>query len=343
LNEGNQFDIFWGVGERLDCELQIGRRIRLRDLHIFLTVTQRGSMAAAAAQLGVSQPAVSGVIADLERTLGVQLFERSTRGVTPTMYAREMMDRSVAAFDELKQGIRTLENLADPEAGEMWIGCVESISVLTLPPILQEFMRRYPRVVVHVLRLSPPMLEFRDLFERNLDLVLARRPTKPMKNGDELSCEPLFDDQLAVVAGARSRWTRRKKLDLADLVDEPWVLTRPDCWAHTAITEAFLNRGLKVPHVRCMTQSMPLRASLAASGPYITVFANSRSSLGPYRHLVKRLPIDLPECICPLAIITLRDRLLNPVAQRFIEYLRTYAASHSEFSSGRSKDPTLSA
>src|SRR5215831_7032786 len=125
------------VGEKLDCEHEIGRRIRLRDLHIFLAVTQRGSMAQAAAELGVSQPAVSGVIAELERTLGVPLFDRSTRGVKPTKYARAMIDRSVAAFDELKQGIRTLENLADPAAGELWVGCIESVAASTLPPIVQ--------------------------------------------------------------------------------------------------------------------------------------------------------------------------------------------------------------
>src|SRR5262249_1414499 len=109
------------MGEDTDTDNHIGRRIKLRDLQIFLTVGQRGSMAGAAMQLGVSQPAVSGVIADLERTLGVPLFERSSRGVKPTVYARAMMDRSVAAFDELKQGIRTLENLADPTAGALWI------------------------------------------------------------------------------------------------------------------------------------------------------------------------------------------------------------------------------
>src|SRR5215467_6321459 len=159
--------------DKLDCEREIGRRIRLRDLHIFLTVTQRGSMAQAAAQLGVSQPAVSSVIAELERTLGVPLFERSTRGVTPTVYAREMMDRSVAAFDELKLGNRTLENLADPAAGELWIGCIESTTALVLPPNLAQFMQRYPRVVTHVSRLSTSTLELRDLCERNLDLVLG--------------------------------------------------------------------------------------------------------------------------------------------------------------------------
>src|ERR1700722_13824577 len=175
------------MGEKLDCEHQIGRRIRLRDLHIFLTVSQRGSMAQAAAQLGVSQPAVSGVIADLERTLGVPLFERSSRGVKPTMYAREMMDRSVAAFDELSQGIRTLENLADPTAGELWIGCLESVASSMLPPILHQFIQRYPRVVVHLARLSSPTLEFRELCERNLDLVLTRVLPHSPNDNDELN------------------------------------------------------------------------------------------------------------------------------------------------------------
>src|SRR5262249_56647373 len=101
-------------------------------------------------------PAVSAVIAELERTLGVPLFERSTRGVKPTIYARTMLDRSVAAFDELKQGIRTIENLADPTAGTLWIGSIETITNLVLPPVLQGFMREYPRVVVHVARLSSP-------------------------------------------------------------------------------------------------------------------------------------------------------------------------------------------
>jgi len=141
-------------------------------------------MAQAAAQLGLSQPAVSGVIADLERTLGVPLFERSTRCVTPTMYARAMLDRSAAVFDELKQGIRTIENLADPTAGELWIGCIESVSALVLPPIVQKFMQQYPRAVVHVLRLSSPTPNFRDLAERNLDIALGRMLREPAKESE---------------------------------------------------------------------------------------------------------------------------------------------------------------
>jgi DNA-binding transcriptional LysR family regulator len=315
------------VGEKLDCEHQIGRRIRLRDLHILLTVSQRGSMARAAAQLGVSQPAVSGVIADLERTLGVPLFERSTRGVKPTVYARAMMDRSVAAFDELKQGIRTLENLADPTAGELWIRCIESVAVLTLPPLLRDFMQRYPRVVVHVQRLSSPTPEYRDLCDRNLDLVLGRAPRTSAIDAEELASEPLFNDQLVVVAGAHTHWARRRRIELGELVNEPWLLTQPDCWTCTAINDAFLARGLKTPRVSLMTQSIPLRLSLVGDGPYIAAFANPRVLLCAGGSSVKILPIDLRDCVSPLSIITLKDRVLNPVAQRFIEHIRVHAAN----------------
>src|SRR5690242_19716020 len=194
------------MAQKLDWDRQIGRRIRLRDLEIFLSVTQRGSMAQAAAELGISQLAVSGVIADLERTLGVPLFDRSTHGVKPTKYARTMVDRSVAAFDELKQGIRTLESLADPTAGELWVGCIESIAASMLPPIIRQLLQRFPRAVVHVSRLTSPTLKLRDLCDRNLDLVLARNVKHSLTEEKELKVEPLFDDRVAIVAGAKSRW-----------------------------------------------------------------------------------------------------------------------------------------
>jgi DNA-binding transcriptional LysR family regulator len=97
--------------KRIDWESHIGRRLRLRDLHVFLTVVQCGSMAKAAAELGVSQPTVSEVIADLEHTYAVRLFDRSPRGVAPTIYGDALLKRSIAAFDELKQSGRDIEFL----------------------------------------------------------------------------------------------------------------------------------------------------------------------------------------------------------------------------------------
>src|SRR5439155_13750804 len=109
--------------KKIDWDSQIGRRLRLRDLHVFFTVAQRGSMAKAAAQLGVSTPTVSEVIADLEHGLGVRLLDRSPKGVEPTTYGDALLKRTLVVFDELKQSIRDIEFLADPTTGEIRIAC----------------------------------------------------------------------------------------------------------------------------------------------------------------------------------------------------------------------------
>src|SRR5262245_62693887 len=88
------------MARKIDWESQIGRRLRFRDLHVLSVVVQRGSMAKAAAQLGVAQPSVSEVIADLEHALGVRLLDRSPKGIEPTVYASVLLKRSLVAFDE---------------------------------------------------------------------------------------------------------------------------------------------------------------------------------------------------------------------------------------------------
>src|SRR5947209_13353162 len=108
----------------VDWESLIGRRLRLRDLHVFFAVVQSGSMAKAATHLRVSQPAVSKAIGALEAVLGVRLFDRSTQGVIPTMYGEALLKCGSTVFDELRQGIRTIEFLADPTSGEVRIGCL---------------------------------------------------------------------------------------------------------------------------------------------------------------------------------------------------------------------------
>ena len=94
------------MARKIDWASQIGRRLKLSDLHVFSTVVHCGSMAKAAELLGVSQPAVSELIVGLEHTLGVRLFDRSSRGVEPTIYGNALLKRGLIAFDELKQSIK---------------------------------------------------------------------------------------------------------------------------------------------------------------------------------------------------------------------------------------------
>src|SRR5579872_5208051 len=105
---------------------QVIGRLRLRDLSVFFTVLECGSLSKAALRLGVSTPSVSERIANLERTVGARLLDRSPRGVVATRFGEALLARGRAAFDELRQGLRDLDSIADPAAGEVRIGCPES-------------------------------------------------------------------------------------------------------------------------------------------------------------------------------------------------------------------------
>jgi len=115
---------------------RVGRRLKLRDLHILLAVVQSRSMAKAASELAISQPAVSKAIADMEYALGLRLLDRTRQGIEPTMYGRALIRRGLVVFDELRQGVKELEFLADPTAGELRIGSQESIAAGLLPAAL---------------------------------------------------------------------------------------------------------------------------------------------------------------------------------------------------------------
>src|SRR6266849_5371263 len=128
---------------------RMGRRRTQGDLHVLVWGAQSGRMVKAGKHLAISQPVVSKAIADLEHTVGVRLLDRSPHGVEPTMYGRALLDSGVAAFDDLRQGVKQIEFLADPTAGEVRIGCGEVYAAGLLPAVIERLRDQYPRIVCH--------------------------------------------------------------------------------------------------------------------------------------------------------------------------------------------------
>jgi DNA-binding transcriptional LysR family regulator len=314
---------------KIDWESQLGRRIRLRDLHVFSIVAQRRNMAKAAAELGVSQPTVSEVIADLEHALGVRLFDRSRQGVDLTICGVAFLRHARAAFDELRQGIGAIEFLTDPTAGELRIGCPESIATALVSPAVQRFVGQYPRVVINIFSLNTPTLELPQLHDRTLDLAIVRSPVPRIDDptGKDLQVECLFNDDLVVAAGIKNPWTARRKIDLAELIDEPWILTPQGAAIYNHVMQAFRARGLATPAVTIGTQTGALRGDLLATGRYIAPLPRSIFNLYAKQFPLKMLSVDLPIRAWPVVLVTLKNRTLSPVVERFIECTRNLAKS----------------
>jgi DNA-binding transcriptional LysR family regulator len=302
-------------------ETRIGRRLRLRDLHVLLTVVQCGSMAKAAQRLAISQPAISKAIADLESMLHVRLLDRGPRGVEPTLYGSTLVRRSLAVFDELRQGVGEIEFAADPSVGEVRIGCPESVTATFLPVVIERLRNRYPKLVLNVAQVNPTTLEIRDLRERNVDLLIGR--VAPAFTEDDLRVEILFHERLIVVAGAQSEWARRRKIELADLVHGMWILYPPRQAPTLVVDEAFRAQGLDPPQPSIMTYSFYLREKLLVTSDYLSaVPASMLRAFNSRGAAVKALPVDLGVNSRPMAIITLKNRTLSPAAELFIDAVR---------------------
>lgn len=307
----------------MDWADRIGRRIKLRDLHVLLAVAECGGMAKAAERLAITHPVVSKTISDLEGTLGVRLFDRSARGVELTAYGQALLDSGAAVFDELRQGLRRIEYLADASVGELRIGCPDIITAGVMPPLVDRFLRRCPKVRLHVVHAETGVGQFQPLRERRVDLLVGRLPAR--FDEEDLTAESLFDETFLAFAGLQSPWARRRRVGLADLMEEAWVLPPYDSVPGVLIAEMFRASGLEPPCASVATMSANLSAALVATGNFVGVLPRSVLHFSAKRLSLKLLPVRLPDRRISVSIITVRKRTLSPLAGLFIESARETA------------------
>jgi DNA-binding transcriptional LysR family regulator len=300
---------------------RIGSRIKLQDLHVLMTVIEAGSMGKAAKILHTTQPNVSRSIGELEYALGVRLLDRQQRGVEPTAGGRALLGCGIAVFDELRQGVKQVEFLADPTAGEVRIGTTPFLAAGFISTLIARLSRRYPRIVFRVTTGYVDALH-RELTERKVDMLMVRS-TGPIAD-DRLDFEPLFQDKYVVAARAKNRWARRRKIEISELMAETWVLPPPESVIGSVILEAFRANGLDYPRATVVTDSPHMRLSLLATGRFITVFPASALNFLSRSSALKVLPVELPTACRPNGIVTLKERALSPVVRLFIESAREF-------------------
>jgi DNA-binding transcriptional LysR family regulator len=298
---------------------RIGRRMKLHDLHVLMAVVQAGSMSKAALLLRTTQSAISRSIAELEQTFGVRLLDRTRRGVEPTEYGRVLLEGGTVVFDELRQAVKNVDFLTNPTAGEVRVGAHEPFIVGLLPAVIDQLRQKYPRISVVVTPIAPNAQRFRDLRERKIDLLLDR--IAPHVDQD-ICAEVLFHDRVVVVASAKTRWARERKIKLSDLIDEAWVLPRSDTIVGPLVAEAFATRGVKFPPKAAVWGGASLFFALLARRPFLGTVPVSLLQFGANLPQLKVLPVDLPIPHLPVGLMTLRNRTLTPVVRLFIDRTR---------------------
>jgi DNA-binding transcriptional LysR family regulator len=298
----------------------IGDRVRLRELRILHAVVEAGSMARAAQALSMTQPAVSQAIGHLEAALNLPVLERSPTGVVPTAFGAVLLRRALEAAHLLADGLREIEALADPDAGEIVVGASESyIAGGGLTATITALRQRYWRMRIEVVESNTAAMDFTDLRERRVDVMIGRGTREPAP--DDVQQDMLLEEALLVVAGGHNGWAHAPAQHFADVADRPWVLAPAGTAVHELVAAAHRAAGVVMRAPVVTTYSMLLRLQLLACGDYVTAFPESlvRNCAAGWNLAV--LPLRLGAAL-PVSAYTLRSRASSRTLQAFIETAR---------------------
>jgi len=315
--------IHFGIdGKALAMNPRLRQRLKLRELAILMEVVAANGIGKAALRLHVSQPVVSKAIASLERTFGVRLLDRTIQGVTLTEYGRAILKCGIAMFDDLKKGMEEVDFINDPTVGEVRVGCTEIEFTGIVSEVIYRLAPKYPRMKFNVVRVDQAA-PYRELEARKVDFLITRLGGSPKDS--HLDTELLYNESIVVAVGSQSIWARKRKVDLAELVNEPWLLPPPGSFVEEIIEEAFAVCGLNAPEPTFIGTSTDMRVALLSNGHFITVCPRGMLQILAKRLPIKALPIALPRKLRPVGITTLRGRSLTPVSHVFLDCAREVA------------------
>jgi DNA-binding transcriptional LysR family regulator len=293
--------------------------MKLHDLHVLMTVAEAGSMSKAATQLRTGQSAISRSIAELERSLGVRLLDRKPQGVEPTEYGLALLEGGLAAFDDLRQAIKKINVLRDPSIGEVRIGTTPVLAAGFVAKVLERLYKRHPLVTFQLATKDVDVLHG-DLHQRKFDLLIARR-FGPLED-NQFNFEPLFNESYFVATSASNPLSRRRRIKLAELIGEPWILPPRDSVIGTITAHTFNASGLPYPSAAVTTLSPELRFKMLASGRFLTILSASALQFSARHVGLKVLPVHLNLSDVPNGAITLKRRAISPTTQLFIDEAR---------------------
>ena len=277
-------------------------RLKLRQLRLLTAIADEGTVLKGSQALNIAQPAATKSIKELEDALGVQLFERSSRGVTPTDFGAVMVKHAKLILAQLRHASEELQSLEEGLSGRVHVGTLLAASTSLLPRALARLRAQRPGIAVTVAegtidRLMP------GLRTGDLDVVLGRLPEYREREG--LRQEVLYLDTVAIMVRQGHPLTRRASLALADLVDQPWVMPPPQTSLRRQIDHAFRHEGLEPPHdviesVSILTNhallrstdmlaAMPHQVGIGQAGlvalPVVLEGANSRIGATTHAHV----------------------------------------------------------
>ncbi|MDI3388092.1 LysR substrate-binding domain-containing protein [Streptomyces sp. B-S-A8] len=302
----------------MDLPRLLDGRLKLRHLILVDALTEQGSVVGAAASLHVTQPVVTRGLHDLEAILGVSLYDRGPRGITPTVYGAAFTDHARAVLAQLGQAARHVVEIADADRGTVNVGIHLAGSNLLLPRAIAAVKTRHPLLTVVVREATPEALLV-DLEAGRIDLILGRLTSL---GGESTVRERLYEESVQVVVGAAHPLTGRPEVSLPDLVAHPWILPGTETVLRRELEEFFVRNGVALPENRVECTSFLTVRQLLVDTDAVAVLPGL---IGRGDPRLATLPVPLDPIGHSVGVTLPAGRPLGPSAQKLLTTLRSVA------------------
>lgn len=291
--------------------------MEFRQLQSFLTITQAGTFAQAAEQLGYTQPTLTTHIQALEKELQVKLFDRLGHRIRLTREGEQFLGYAERILKLTQEAADTLSP-DKSSCGKLIIGASETFSVLRLPALLKEFRQKYPSIAIE--------LQFGDITKFHADLknnvidlafILAGKNTYP-----DLTPEVLCAEPMSFIVSPDHHFARQSVLDLADLATEDFIVTQSGC-AYREYIERLLEKNDIHPRSFMKVKNIEAIKQFVISGLGLAILPHVYIEKELKHNQLIELPWTGPDFGMYTQIIYHKDKWLSPILLSFLELTRS--------------------
>jgi DNA-binding transcriptional LysR family regulator len=297
-------------------------RLKLRQLRLLVAVGSHGNIQNAARELGISQPAATKMIQDLEVDFEVKLFKRTNRGVIPTVFGETMIRHGKLIFAQISSAAQELDDLSEGNSGRVVIGTLLAASPILLPKAIEFLLLDRPKVAIKVSEGTNEIL-MPGLLSGEIDLVVGRLPTHRYR--DKIIQKKLFDEEIVAVIGNQHPLARVPSISFEDAKDYGWVLPPLETTLRRQIDTYFVGQKQYTPPLAIESVSYLANRGLLQSRDLIGLMPADVVAQDIENGQLSRLDWKVPFGRRPVGVSFRSGGGMSPAGRAFLEALEKAA------------------
>lgn len=297
-------------------------RLKLRQLRLLIAVGQHGNIQNAARHLGISQPAATKMIQDLELDFEVKLFERTNRGVVPTVFGASLIRHGKLIFAQVSNAAQELDDLNEGNSGRVVVGTLLAASPTLLPFAIEKLLQERPKVAIKIVEGTNEVL-MPALLSGEIDMVVGRLPSH--RHRSKVEQEKFFDERVVAVTGTQHPLAKQSSVTFEQLMPFGWILPPLETTLRRQMDQYFVRQGQYTPPTAIESISYLANRALLQTHDFVGLMPAHVASLDIEHGLLARVDWAVPFGAGPVGVSHRGEQSLSPAGAAFLNVLRKVA------------------